>query len=121
MVQELDLPLQIRMCPIIREPDGLALSSRNRYLTPTERRQALAISAALVVGRTRIEQGERRGERVREAMRRHLSDASITRVEYVAVADPESLSEVETVPPRAVLLIAAFVGETRLIDNCLVG
>jgi pantoate--beta-alanine ligase len=121
MVADLNLPIEIRRCPIVREPDGLAISSRNRYLSPDERRQALAISRCLRTGQQLILDGETKVSLIRDAMRVVLTDAGITRIDYVAVADPETLGELDQVGRRAVLLVAAYVGQTRLIDNCLVG
>jgi pantoate--beta-alanine ligase len=121
MVRDLSLALEIRMCPTVREPDGLAMSSRNRYLSTADRERAVAISRALDAGRRMIEKGERRGEAIREQMRKVLADAGIDRVEYATIADSHSLAEVDAITGPVVLLIAAFVGETRLIDNCVFG
>ena len=121
MVSDLNVPIEIRICPIVREPDGLAMSSRNRFLSPAERQQALAISRSLDAGSQLIERGERLSAAVRETMRRVLREDGIERVDYIAVADPESLIESESISFPVVLLIAAFVGQTRLIDNRLVG
>lgn len=120
MVVDLLLPIEIRRCPIIRETDGLAMSSRNRYLSPEQRQQALAISRSLRAGQQKIQSGVTEADLVRDAMRAELADAGITRVDYIAVADPESLEELKQIDRKAVLLIAAHVGSTRLIDNCLV-
>jgi pantoate--beta-alanine ligase len=121
MVRDLSLALEIRMCPTVREPDGLAMSSRNRYLSTADRERAVAISRALDAGRRMIEKGERRGEAIREQMRKVLADAGIDHVEYATIADSHSLAEVDAIAGPVVLLIAAFVGETRLIDNCVFG
>jgi pantoate--beta-alanine ligase len=121
MVADLDLPLEIRMCPTVREPDGLAMSSRNRYLAAADRVRATAIARALGAGRGLILSGERRGARVRDEMNAILAGAGIARVDYVTMADPDTLAELDQVSGPVVLLIAAYVGETRLIDNCLVG
>jgi pantoate--beta-alanine ligase len=120
-VEDLSLPIEIRMCPIVREPDGLALSSRNRYLSPAERLQATGLSRALAAGQRLISAGQRSGPAVRDAMREVLHEAGISRIDYVAVVDPRTLAELAIVGEQAALLIAAFVGETRLIDNCLIG
>ncbi len=120
MVADLDVPIEIRRCPIVREPDGLALSSRNRFLSTEDRRQAMAISRCLRAGRQLIQGGERHSPLIRDAMRMVLTDAGITRIDYVAIADPDTLIEMAQVDGRAVLLVAAQVGSTRLIDNCLI-
>lgn len=121
MAADLNVPIEIRVCPVVREPDGLAMSSRNRYLSPAERLQAVAISQSLSAGRQLIERGERSAAVVRDQMRQVLITAGIERMDYVAVVDAESLAEVNIISSRVALLIAAFVGQTRLIDNCLVG
>jgi pantoate--beta-alanine ligase len=121
MVADLDLPLAIRVCPIVRESDGLAMSSRNRYLVAADRVRATAIARALRAGRGLILDGERQATRVRDEMKAVLAAAGLDRVDYVAVADPNTLAELDELSGPVVLLIAARVGETRLIDNCLVG
>lgn len=121
MVEDLNVPVEIRICPTVRESDGLAMSSRNRYLSPEERKQALAISRSLHRGRELIDAGQRLAAAVRAEMQNVLSQAGIERVDYATVADPESLAEVTTISAPVALLIAAFVGQTRLIDNELVG
>lgn len=120
MVEDLNVAVRIRVCPTVREPDGLAMSSRNKYLSPSERQCATAISRSLAAGKSRIEQGERSAGKVREAMQSVLANAGITRVDYAAVADAETLAELDIISRPVVLLMAAFVGTTRLIDNMLV-
>ena len=117
MAADLNLPTRIRVCPIVREPDGLAMSSRNRYLAPSERQQALALSRALKSAAKLVADGERRAAVVQENMRKTLVDAGVERIDYVALADPETLVEVSEIKSRTVALIAAYVGSTRLIDN----
>jgi pantoate--beta-alanine ligase len=120
MVADLDLPIEVRRCPIVREQDGLAMSSRNRYLSPEERRQAVAISRCLQAGCKRIQEGARDANVIREAMRAVLASAGISRVDYLAIAHPDTLHELQVIDQPAVLLVAARVGSTRLIDNWLV-
>ena len=119
MVEDLGLPITIRICPIIREPDGLAMSSRNRYLSPQERVQALAISRALDNARHLVEAGERDADRLRNTLRGVLGQAGISRIEYAQVVHPETLDELDQIGDAAIALIAVHVGKTRLIDNCL--
>ncbi len=119
MARDFDLPVEIVGAPIVREPDGLALSSRNVYLSPDERARALCLwrgqQAALAAVRT----GERRAKALELAARVEVEKGA-DRIDYVAVRDAESLQEIETATPRqAVILFAAFVGKTRLIDNGL--
>jgi pantoate--beta-alanine ligase/2-amino-4-hydroxy-6-hydroxymethyldihydropteridine pyrophosphokinase len=121
MVADLNVPIEIVVCPIIREPDGLAMSSRNRYLSPAERQQALALSQALGEAERLFAAGETESETIVAAMRNILRRAGITRIDYVTLADPETLAEVPRIEGRAVALIACFVGTTRLIDNRLFG
>ncbi len=119
MAADLNLPIQIVVCPIIREPDGLALSSRNRYLSPGERQQGLALSRALNLVQKRFGDGERDAAVLKRIMQETLEAAGIERVDYAAIADPQTLTELKQIEGSAVALIACFVGTTRLIDNCL--
>lgn len=121
MVEDFDLPIQIRVCPTVREVDGLAMSSRNEYLSPDERRRALAISQALQKAKNLRAAGEHDAQRVLDDMRQILNDAGITRIDYVALADPETLENRPTLDEPCVALIAAYVGKTRLIDNLPLG
>jgi pantoate--beta-alanine ligase len=119
MVADLNVPVQVVVCPIIREPDGLAMSSRNRYLSPSERQQALALSRALNLVQERVKLGERNAALLKGEMQETLEGAGIKRVDYSTIADPQTLAEVTRIEGPTVALIAAFVGATRLIDNCL--
>lgn len=117
MTEDLDLPIRVEACPTVREPDGLALSSRNRYLTAAERRQAVALWQCLLRAAELAAQGERDAETIRRQMRDVLTRAGLTRIDYVALVDPLTLVEVEEVSADTVALVAAYVGGTRLIDN----
>lgn len=117
MVTDLDVPIQIRVCPTVREADGLALSSRNVYLSPTERQQALGLSRGLWLAKQMVEAGERNAVRIAMRVREVMQAAGVTEIDYVSVADCETLTPVETLIDRAALLVAAHVGNTRLIDN----
>ena len=121
MVRDLNLPIAIEVCPIVREPDGLALSSRNAYLSETERQRALSLSRSLEQAKALIDAGEQEAAAIRRQMHCVLKEAGITRVNYAEVADPESLEPVQTIEGRVVALVAAHVGQTRLIDNLLIG
>jgi len=118
MVRDLGLPLEIVLCETVREPDGLAMSSRNQYLDPAARRQAVCISRGLARARAALAQGERSAPRLADLIRSELEAAGPCSIDYVAVADPETLAPVETVERRAVALAALRIGGTRLIDNC---
>jgi pantoate--beta-alanine ligase len=119
MCAELNLPIEIRVCPTVREPDGLALSSRNAYLAAEERRSALALSKCLRLAQERLAAGERDLARVRSEMFELLTKTSRVRAEYATVVHPETLEEVPEVLPKLVAVVAARVGTTRLIDNLI--
>ncbi|WP_329135047.1 pantoate--beta-alanine ligase [Streptomyces sp. NBC_01476] len=115
MVTDLNFPVEIVAVPTVREPDGLALSSRNRYLTPGEREQALVLSRALFAGRDAAGEGP---EAVRKAARDHLAEAPGIGLDYLALIDPSTFTEAASGHSGpAVLAVAAKVGSTRLIDN----
>jgi pantoate--beta-alanine ligase len=107
-------------CPTVREPDGLAMSSRNAYLSPEERTRALVLSRGLFAARRLWERGERDADHLRDAVRRHVVPARVA-LEYVSAADPITLEELRTPAERAVISLAARVGKARLIDNVLLG
>ena len=116
LVRDLDLDVRIEACPIVREPDGLAMSSRNVYLDPAARAQATALNRALDAAAAVHESGERDGERMLDAARRVLTDAGIT-PEYLELRDALTLQPVTSVEADALLAVAARVGAARLIDN----
>lgn len=117
MAGYLNLPLEIVTCPIVREADGLAISSRNIYLSPAERSAALGLSQALEAGRRMILQGERRAEKVRSAIRQLLAASAVIKVDYVEVCDSRTLADLTLLQGPVLLAAAAWVGKTRLIDN----
>lgn len=120
MVRDLDMDVEIVVCPIIREPDGLAMSSRNRYLSPEERRQALVLDRALMRIRMMIDQGERDATKLLEGGRSVVGEEPAVRLDYLEIVDRETLDPVRDVSKGALVAIAAFVGPTRLIDNLLI-
>lgn len=117
MVRDLHVGTEIIACPIIREKDGLALSSRNSYLTPVERQQALALPQALAEGRSLVEKGERNPSRVKEKIEELLKKAPGVTVDYVEVCHGESLEDLNLLFGPVLLAAAVLVGKTRLIDN----
>jgi pantoate--beta-alanine ligase len=117
MAIDLALPTEVIACPTVREPDGLALSSRNARLGPAERSAAAVLRRALVAGRAAWERGERSGESIRGAMAGELAREPLARTEYVSVADAATLSEMDRVDGPALLSLAVRFGDTRLIDN----
>jgi pantoate--beta-alanine ligase len=120
MTRDLDLPTEIVGLPIVREPDGLAMSSRNAYLSADERTRALALSHALAAARSAFTGGERDASRLVATARQLLDDRDGVRLDYLELRDGESLELIEGAVTRPVVLaVAAFVGNTRLIDNIL--
>ena len=117
MVREQRLPVEIVAMPTVREPDGLAMSSRNAYLSPEERRTATVLWRSLCHARELFDGGERRAEVISGEMRAVLASEPLARVEYVSVADAETLQELETIDGPTLVLLAVQVGSTRLIDN----
>jgi pantoate--beta-alanine ligase len=117
MVEDLDLPVRVRRAPIVREHDGLALSSRNAYLSGEERRQAVALWSGLGAARARLRAGERSVARIRAAIRRAWRAFPLVREDYVAVVDADRLEPVSRVRGRVLVAVAARVGRARLIDN----
>jgi pantoate--beta-alanine ligase len=116
LARDLAFGVEIVGMPIVREPDGIALSSRNSYLSPDERRRALSLSRALFEARDGAARGERDASALRARARERLAAAEV-RVDYVEIVHPESLAPVERAEPGSRMLVAAFVGRTRLIDN----
>jgi pantoate--beta-alanine ligase len=117
MAEDLNIPITIRVCPTVREVDGLALSSRNMYLSPAEREQARAIYRSLMTAVAMFDAGERDALLIAARMRDVLARSRITRIDYIALVDPVTLGEVPRVSPDTLALVAVHVGGTRLIDN----
>lgn len=117
MVQEQGLPVEIVAMPTVREPDGLAMSSRNAYLSPEERKAALAIPEALQAAVRMVESRERDAAAVRRAIERRLGAEPLARIDYVSVADYDTLEELSVIDRPALALVAVRIGSTRLIDN----
>jgi pantoate--beta-alanine ligase len=120
MVRDLNFPLELVVCPIVREPDGLAMSSRNRYLSEKERKQALVLRRSL----RRVEElaaaGEKSAQKLIDAAREVFASEPEVRIDYVSVVHPDTLEDVADTSRGALAAVAAFVGTTRLIDNVLV-
>jgi pantoate--beta-alanine ligase len=117
MARDLNFPLEVIICPTVRESDGLAMSSRNTYLAPEERRAAVVLNGALSAARDAYETGERGAEALRAAMRDFLAAEPRAQTEYVSAADPDTLRELEHVDRSVLLSLAVRIGKTRLIDN----
>ena len=121
MVKDLLLPIEIVVCPIVREEDGLAMSSRNTYLNPEQRKAARVLHHALREASERFENGERDADVLRERMLEIVQEEPLALAQYVSVADPVTLEEAQGEIQHALLSMAVYVGETRLIDNMVVG
>ena len=119
MVRDLNMPLQIEVCPIVREPDGLAMSSRNAYLSSEERKNALAIFRSLSRVRKDFEQGGRSAAKLIETGKAEFAATSSVHLDYFEIVDPDELTPIDAIDRPALVAVAAFVGSTRLIDNIL--
>jgi pantoate--beta-alanine ligase len=120
MVRDLNFPLELVVCPIVREPDGLAMSSRNRYLSQQERKQALVLSRALREVSRMTENGITSAQDLIAAALAVLASEPQVRIDYCRVVDPDTLEDVADISRGALIAVAAFVGSTRLIDNLLI-
>jgi pantoate--beta-alanine ligase len=119
MVRDLNFPLEVVVCPLIREADGLAMSSRNAYLDPKQRRAAPVLFQALSVAKSAYEGGERQAEKLRQMMMAEIEAEPLARMQYVSVAHPDTLDELNQVDQDAIFSMAVYLGTTRLIDNFL--
>jgi len=117
MVRDLNFPTEIVVCPIIREADGLAMSSRNVYLDPEQRKAATVLFRSLSAAKEAYEQGERGAETLRQIMKNLLASEPLAEMQYVSCADYDTLEELEAIKGKALLSMAVFFGKTRLIDN----
>ncbi len=121
MVRDLDVSVEIRAMPIVREEDGLAMSSRNRYLDASERSAATVLHRALLVAQARYVEGERVAEALRGAVTATLDEEPLAKAEYVEVVHPETLEPLTEIGGEVLVAVAARVGSTRLIDNVVLG
>jgi len=117
MVRDLNLPIKIVGLPTVRGPDGLAMSSRNRYLSKDERQAALSISKSLQVAKEMVKSGEADFAKIIAAVTKTINSTNLLKIDYIKICDPETLVELTKIKPSARILIAAFAGKTRLIDN----
>jgi pantoate--beta-alanine ligase len=121
MVRDLNFPVEVVICPIVREADGLAMSSRNKYLEGADRQAATVLFRALRAAKELYEGGERSAEVLRGKMKQVIESEPLARMQYVSCADFDTLEELETVEGRALLSMAVLFGKTRLIDNFILG
>jgi len=121
MVSDLNLAVKIVVMPIVREPDGLAMSSRNSYLSPAERKAALVLSRSLEEARTLWARGERRAGELIKRMRKVIASEPLARSDYIEIVRPGTLEPLDEIQDKALIAMAVFIGNTRLIDNTLIG
>ncbi|MDH7602884.1 MAG: pantoate--beta-alanine ligase [Armatimonadota bacterium] len=119
MVRDLNMPIEIVPCETVREPDGLAMSSRNSYLSGQERRAAVVLSRSLDAARDAFAGGQKEAGALENVARQVIETEPLARIDYVAIRDAENLEPIRVVDRSAVLLLAVRIGDTRLIDNCL--
>ena len=117
MVKDLNMPLTITGCPIIREADGLAKSSRNTYLSIEERKAALVLSRSIFLGKEMVEKGERDCKRILAAMTAEIEKEPLAKIDYVKIVDLDTMQQVEKIDRGILAAIAVYIGKTRLIDN----
>jgi pantoate--beta-alanine ligase len=117
MVRDLDIPVQVVIGPIVREPDGLAMSSRNAYLDASQRLSALVLHRSLLAVQERFDRGERKVQALIEAGKQVFAEDPSVRLDYFEIVDPETLDPVDRLSHSALVAVAAFVGKARLIDN----
>lgn len=120
MVEDLNLDVAIMRVPIVREPDGLAMSSRNRYLSPEKRQTALSLSRSLKEAQNRIRQGTTSAKNVSNIIRQVLLQEEGVEIDYISICDPQSLKEKEQIRGRTLIALAVKIGPSRLIDNCII-
>ena len=121
MTRDLNFPIEIVVCPIVREPDGLAMSSRNVYLDRAQRKAATVLFRALNAAKDVYDKGERDAGMLRQIMTEVLASEALVQVQYVSCADYDTLEELEIIKGKALLSMAVFLGKTRLIDNLVLG
>ncbi len=120
MVSDMNEDIEIVGCPIIREPDGLAKSSRNTYLSPEERKAALCLSRAVFAGQDMVKKGEKDAIKVRAAMVKIIEEEPLAKIDYVQLVDFKTLTDIDTVCAPMLAAMAVYIGKTRLIDNFIV-
>jgi pantoate--beta-alanine ligase len=121
MVRDLNFPIEIVVCPIVREADGLAMSSRNIYLDPDQRKAATVLYRSLSAAKDAYESGERNAEKLRQLMKDVLASEPLAEIQYVSCADYDTLEDLSQIKGKALLSMAVFIGKTRLIDNVVLG
>ncbi|MCP4650928.1 MAG: pantoate--beta-alanine ligase [PVC group bacterium] len=120
MVKDLNLPLKVKVLPIIRESDGLAMSSRNAYLTSAQRKVAVLLYKSLQQAKAQISQGERNPRKIVQRMKRLISESKFATIDYINIVDADDLSEKKKIKGRVLIALAVFIGKVRLIDNVII-
>lgn len=120
LVKDLNLDVVINRVPITREADGLAMSSRNRYLSPQERQAALSLSHSLIKARDKIRQGTTSAKEISNLIRQYLLEKKVAEIDYISICDPENFREKEQICDRTLIALAVKIGLSRLIDNCII-
>ncbi|MBU2043847.1 MAG: pantoate--beta-alanine ligase [Candidatus Omnitrophica bacterium] len=119
LVRDLNFPLEIKVLPTVRESDGLALSSRNQYLNPKQRKDARVIYQALRLAKKDIQNGQRNPARIIKAMRQRLSSVKSLKIDYLEIANAESLNKLKTIKGKVLITLAVYLAKVRLIDNII--
>lgn len=117
MTRDLNIPVDIIACPIIREADGLAKSSRNSYLNPAERQAALVLSHALKLAQEQLAAGVRNSQALIQAMTAEIASEPLAKIDYIEIVNQKTLQKVDTIDSAILVPIAVYIGKTRLIDN----
>lgn len=120
MVRDLMIETELIMAPIVREKDGLAMSSRNIYLSSDERVQAVSLSQSLELAKKMISCGEKKSDMILQKMREHILKHSLAKIDYITMVDTETLNELSEAAPSSLIAIAVYFGKTRLIDNTII-
>jgi pantoate--beta-alanine ligase len=120
MIKDLNFPLKIKVLPTVREKDGLAMSSRNKYLSPRERKEALVLSASLGKARSLLKKGERNPTRLKRAIARMINSKKTAKLEYIEIVDTNDLKPLKEIKGKVLIAIACRFGKARLIDNIMV-
>ena len=121
MVRDLDFPLEVKLMPTVREPDGLAMSSRNKHLNEEERTQAVVLNQSLMLAEKMIDEGERDALKIKEAVEANINSAPLAQIGYVEIRDAENLEPIVTIKRPTLIALAVRFGNTRLIDNTVIG
>ncbi|MCM8765344.1 MAG: pantoate--beta-alanine ligase [Candidatus Omnitrophica bacterium] len=121
MVEDLNMDIKIRVMPIVREKDGLAMSSRNVYLNPRERERATCLYFALSKAKEMVKRGERNSEKIIEEIKKILVKSGVSRIDYIEVVNAKTLEPVKKIEGKVLIALAVWIGKTRLIDNTIIG